>query len=99
MIIKKQVYKADKKANPFIGVLLFFISIVLLLLTGPIGFIYGVFYQLFGITILCVLLWIILPFLFPGLRSVRPNEALVLTLFGKYYGTLSGAGRKRRSSA
>ena len=45
MIIKKQVYKADKKANPFIGVLLFFISIVLLLLTGPIGFIYGVFYK------------------------------------------------------
>ncbi|MCG2462908.1 NUDIX domain-containing protein [Flavobacteriaceae bacterium F89] len=45
MIIKKRVYKADKKANPFIGVLLFFISILLLLVTGPIGFIYGLFYK------------------------------------------------------
>lgn len=45
MIIKKQVYKTDKKAYPFIGVLLFFISILLLLVTGPIGFIYGLFYK------------------------------------------------------
>ena len=27
-----------------------------------------------------------------GLKVVKPNEALVLTLFGKYYGTLKGAG-------
>lgn len=32
--------------------------------------------------------WII----FGGLKVLRPNEALVLTLFGKYYGTLKGAG-------
>ena len=29
---------------------------------------------------------------FAGLKSVRPNEALVLTLFGKYIGTLKGEG-------
>jgi regulator of protease activity HflC (stomatin/prohibitin superfamily) len=33
-----------------------------------------------------------LPFCFAGLRSVRPNEALVLTLFGKYYGTINKPG-------
>jgi regulator of protease activity HflC (stomatin/prohibitin superfamily) len=31
-------------------------------------------------------------FLFAGLRILKPNEALVLTLFGKYYGTLKGDG-------
>ncbi|MEG0392119.1 MAG: SPFH domain-containing protein [Anaerovoracaceae bacterium] len=31
-------------------------------------------------------------FIFAGLRVVRPNEAYVLTLFGKYYGTLRGPG-------
>ena len=28
----------------------------------------------------------------PGLKVVKPQEALVLTLFGKYYGTLKGEG-------
>ena len=32
------------------------------------------------------------PLLFIGLKILKPNEALVLTLFGKYYGTLKGAG-------
>lgn len=47
MIKKKRVYKVDKKVNPFIGVLLFLISIVLLAVTGPIGFVYGLFNNLF----------------------------------------------------
>ncbi|MFA6506920.1 MAG: SPFH domain-containing protein [Treponemataceae bacterium] len=32
------------------------------------------------------------PALFNGLKILRPNEALVLTLFGAYYGTLRGPG-------
>ena len=32
------------------------------------------------------------PVLFIGLKILNPNEALVLTLFGRYYGTLKGAG-------
>lgn len=47
MILKKQVYQPDKKANPLLGVFLFLISIVLFLVTGPIGFVYGVFHSLF----------------------------------------------------
>lgn len=35
---------------------------------------------------------IICPLLWGGLRILKPQEALVLTLFGKYYGTLFGAG-------
>ncbi len=37
-------------------------------------------------------IFIIGPILFIGLKILKPNEALVLTLFGKYYGTLRGAG-------
>ena len=29
---------------------------------------------------------------FAGLKVINPNEALVLTLFGKYYGTVKTAG-------
>jgi len=32
------------------------------------------------------------PVIFIGLKVIKPNEALVLTLFGKYVGTLKGAG-------
>lgn len=45
------------------------------------------------LTILCSLyLFIVGPILFAGLKILKPNEALVLTLFGKYYGTLKGEG-------
>lgn len=47
MILKKQVYQPDKKANPVIGVLLFLISVILLVITTPIGFIYGLLHGLF----------------------------------------------------
>ena len=36
--------------------------------------------------------FIIGPLLFAGLKILKPNEALVLTLFGRYYGTLRGEG-------
>ena len=45
------------------------------------------------LVILCAILaFIVLPILFGGLRTLRPNEAYVLTLFGEYYGTLYGPG-------
>ncbi len=47
MIIKRQVDQTKNKANSIIGILLFFISIVLLVITGPLGFLYGLFYSLF----------------------------------------------------
>ncbi len=47
MIHKKQKSQPAKKANPFIGLLLFLISIILMLLTGPLGLIYGFIHSLF----------------------------------------------------
>ncbi len=39
-----------------------------------------------------ILMFLVCPFLFAGLKILKPNEALVLTLFGNYYGTLKGPG-------
>ena len=47
MLFKKQENQKAKKANPIIGLLLFFISVFLLIVTGPLGFIYGLFHKLF----------------------------------------------------
>ena len=44
------------------------------------------------LTVLCMA-WILLGWiLFMGLKVLKPQEALVLTLFGKYVGTLKGEG-------
>lgn len=42
--------------------------------------------------VLCVLLVIVALFLLGGFAVIRPNEAMVLTLFGKYSGTIKGEG-------
>ena len=80
-------------------------GILLLLILGEIvtigGFIAGCIMldggKLFPLSlillILCAILaFIVFPILFCGLRTLRPNEAYVLTLFGEYYGTLYGPG-------
>lgn len=47
-----------------------------------------------GYILILALVWGcgIAPVLFSGLKVLKPNEALVLTLFGKYTGTLKGPG-------
>jgi len=48
-----------------------------------------------GVTLIIVssvYMCLISPILFAGLKVLKPNEALVLTLFGKYFGTLKGSG-------
>ncbi len=46
MIYKKGSQRPDSKTHPLIGLLLFLISILLLVITGPLGFIYGVLHSL-----------------------------------------------------
>ncbi|MDD2190767.1 MAG: SPFH domain-containing protein [Eubacteriales bacterium] len=46
-----------------------------------------------SLIVICTLYLVIIgPVLFAGLKILKPNEALVLTLFGKYHGTLKGEG-------
>ncbi|WP_420320088.1 hypothetical protein [Flagellimonas sp.] len=47
MIFKRQDCGKEKKSNPIIGILLFMVSIFLMAVTGPLGFVFGVFHQLF----------------------------------------------------
>ncbi|MBQ4500403.1 MAG: hypothetical protein II962_01045, partial [Spirochaetales bacterium] len=44
------------------------------------------------LVVVSVLVWIFSIICFPGLRIVKPNEALVLSLFGKYHGTIYEPG-------
>ncbi len=48
---------------------------------------------LFGVILtVCIILITITCFAFAGLKSVKPNEALVLTLFGNFYGAIQESG-------
>jgi regulator of protease activity HflC (stomatin/prohibitin superfamily) len=42
--------------------------------------------------VISIIYFFVGPIIFIGLKVLKPNEALVLTLFGKYYGTLKGEG-------
>ena len=56
------------------------------------GFIYSAARSVGGVLICGLLAFIVLPFGYPGLKIINPNEALVLTLFGNYVGTLRQTG-------
>lgn len=78
-----------------LNILLMLISLIALiavasLMTGRSDF--STFIGIAVIVITLLYLSIIGPILFVGLKILGPNEALVLTFFGKYYGTLRGAG-------
>lgn len=93
IIIKNDI--KEKELRPMPGMAMLFICIIGILagialciaapmmLTGPlagIGIIIGIILILLLCTCMC------------GLKIVNPNEALVLTLFGKYYGTIKKDG-------
>ncbi|RBP70119.1 SPFH domain/Band 7 family protein [Alkalibaculum bacchi] len=82
------------KTQNGMGVLLLNIALMILsiiLLICSISFMNGIF-QIILPTLSMLYFFIIGPIIFAGLKILRPNEALVLTLFGKYYGTLKGEG-------
>lgn len=80
--------------KPMNGMLVLIVNILLML--GSIGaFIYSLGFYGFQpmIFILSLVYFCILgPFIFAGIKVIKPNEALVLTLFGKYYGSLKKEG-------
>ena len=90
-MIMDNTHIEQKILNPPSGIVMLIVFIALSVFS-VLGFVVGLAMGGFLLILVCVLLWIVLPFCFAGLRSVRPNEALVLTLFGKYYGTISKPG-------
>lgn len=96
----KQVVYEERFAKAQSGMLMLLLNIVLMI-ASIVLFIRGVVLAEDGINetlgiILLILsslyFFIIGPILFVGLKILKPNEALVLTLFGKYHGTLKGEG-------
>ena len=85
----------EKVLNPPPGLLMLFFNIVGLILSCGL-FILGVTGVLGYLSVIIVLfsiaLFVICCILFGGLKTVKPNEAMVLTLFGKYYGTIKKPG-------
>ena len=85
----------EKELHLVTGMLMLIINIVgilfsmLLCVISPLLF-YGAAGGL-GVVI-GVLLFVLFCIMFAGLKVVNPNEALVLTLFGKYHGTIKNAG-------
>ena len=73
---------------------------LLLMLASCVGLVFGILLAeggsaAAGVPLMVVSgLWLVLvgPILFAGLKVIKPGEALVLTLFGQYYGTLKQDG-------
>ena len=77
----------NNRKNGMFMMLLFIVLYVLAFLFMIFGAIVSPFVFMLGLIWICIG-WV--PFL--GLKVVKPQEALVLTLFGKYIGTLKDAG-------
>lgn len=87
---KLHLEEIDPKAKN--GMLFLILNITLMILSAA-GFIFAVNQGRFFIGFVSVLYFVVIgPIMFAGLKILKPNEALVLTLFGKYYGTLRGEG-------
>ena len=90
----------ERELRPASGILMLFLNIIAIILevvfffvgcalcsTGDILVFAGL--AVIALSIIC---FIISCILFGGLKTVKPNEALVLTLFGKYHGTIKKSG-------
>lgn len=96
----REVHYEELKAGSVSGMAVLILNILLMI--GALGgLILGINLAANGfgpfagvVLIICsgLYLAIVGPLLFVGLKILKPNEALVLTLFGKYYGTLKGEG-------
>ncbi|MBQ6812420.1 MAG: SPFH domain-containing protein [Agathobacter sp.] len=79
--------------------LIMMLLIIFMLVLSVVGFVGGIIIEetvggpLGIIVILASVAFLIFTFIcFGGLKVLKPQEALVLTLFGEYYGTLKGEG-------
>ena len=98
--ISSQVETVEKPAKSIGGMGMLILNLLLLLISigafvfgcvlcdAPSGVAIGVTLIIINSVYFCI----VSPILFAGLKILKPNEALVLTLFGRYYGTLKGAG-------
>lgn len=88
---KQKIDVEEKKAKSLSGMAML-IGILLMLILSVAVLIMAVASASILLIVLSIIIFIASFVLMPGLKILKPNEALVLTLFGQYYGTLRGAG-------
>ena len=80
----------NKKKN---GMLMLFVDILLWIFSITFAILFAIPKYNNPLFICLFIIFVILAiFIIPGLKVLKPQEALVLTLFGKYVGTLKGDG-------
>ncbi len=73
------------------GMLVFLVGL-LVYAVAIVGLVFSISYDFWIIGVPCII-WVALGWIiFCGLRTLKPQEALVLTLFGKYVGTIKDSG-------
>lgn len=88
---EKNLVFDEVKAPSIGGMLALFLNI--LLLAGSVWlFVFGIQKNSGFLAVVSVIVMVVSMILFCGFKVLKPNEAYVLTLFGKYYGTLKGPG-------
>ena len=93
-------FDEEKIIHPLYGFVGLFINILVMLFSIAVFVINAVLFEclliggaLFAILlVISILLFVATCICFGGLRVINPNEALVLSLFGKYYGTIYDSG-------
>lgn len=84
--MKEKVLTRKKNGLAVLGLL------VLLDLLLFAGFVFGAVNDNPSVIVPCILALVLSIMLFPGLKVIGPQEAIVLTLFGKYYGSIKEPG-------
>lgn len=96
----QEIIEIEKEAKASTGMFALLANTVLMLVSVA-ALVYGIILAERGesvalgvvlIVAASVYLCILGPILYCGLKVLKPNEALVLTFFGSYYGTLKGPG-------
>lgn len=79
--------QSKEKERPVISINGFFMLFLMLIFAGIIWLLFSI-----GLVVPAIICIVLLVFSFPGFKLLKPQEAMVLTVFGKYIGTLRGAG-------
>ena len=92
MEMKEKIVVTEEKKAPERSGMLALILTTILYIAAIVGLVFGILWVNVPL-ILGASIWLAIGWLpYCGLKAPRPNEAYVLTLFGKYYGTLKGPG-------
>lgn len=90
-MIEERIKFEEKELKPMSGWMGLFIGIILILIF-PITIYFTIINDIVFPTILGIICLVAGIFVLCGLKILNPNEAIVLVLFGNYYGTISKEG-------